>query len=155
MGTPLTNTLVRQLFEEQRPALYNFVLRRVWPSKEDAEDVMQEVALKVFSTDWREHASTSMIIAMLWTITRQRVYTFLRNNRRYREMVVKTSLDIVVSDELEGGYEETPIISKTEGHDLLLMYGMGYSMNELAKFSQVTWPTIKARLTKQYKSINE
>jgi len=145
---------VNLAYENYGDILYG-IIRRIVKSEELAEEVLQDVMVKVWINSKSYNNKKGRLFTWLSNIARNTSIDCLRSARNNREKKT-TSIENFVSDSIVGSEElklkdsglEKVVNSLDEKHRILIdmTYFQGYSQRELAKELNIPLGTIKSRL---------
>lgn len=143
------------LYEQYSGALYGIIVRIV-QSTEIAEDVLQEVFVRIWNNVSSYDNSRGRLFTWMLNIARNAALDKIKS-REYKDLKRNRSIDFVV-DELDGQLSEpdkTDYIGlrdlvrdlKPEQRDIVdLIYFQGYTQSEAAQELQIPLGTVKTRL---------
>jgi len=154
---------VNLIYQNYGNALYGIIFRIV-KSKEVAEEVLQDVMIKVWQKGKTYNRTKGRLFTWLSNIARNTSIDIIRSARHSREQKT-TSIDNSVYEGV-GGIEEMQIKdsglekvinSLEEKHRLLIYmtYFQGYSQREIEKELNLPLGTIKSRLRRAINELRE
>lgn len=135
---------VAGIYTEFHQSLLSFIRNKV-RSREDAEDILQNVFIKI-SSNLNKLANKEKLRSWVFTITRNAIVDYYRANGAAKDMVGDSALETAVLEEVEPGpgldlciermiallpegYRDVIIDSEIKGikqKDLALKYGLAY-----------------------------
>jgi len=143
------------LYDQYSGALYGVIVRIV-QSTEIAEDVLQEVFIKIWNNVSSYDSSRGRLFTWMLNIARNASLDKIKS-REYKDIKRNRSIDFVV-DEVDGQLsepEKSDYIGlrdlldelKPDQRDILnLIYFQGYTQSEVAQELQIPLGTVKTRL---------
>jgi len=145
---------VNLTYENYGDTLYG-IIRRIVKSEELAEEVLQDVMVKIWINSKKYNRKKGRLFTWLSNIARNASIDCIRSARNNREKKT-TSIENFVHDSVGGSEElkfkdsglEKVVNSLDEKHRILIdmAYFQGYSQSELAKELNIPLGTIKSRL---------
>lgn len=144
-----------QLYDFYSPVLYPLALR-IAASQEEAEDVLQEVFLQIWSKASTYAPDRGSVYSWLVAMSRNKAVDRLRAknyNRTVKEVEIEESDSIPHQVLVLKGYTETirealKGLSKLEVKILELSYYNGYSQSEIARVLKMPLGTVKMKMRK-------
>jgi RNA polymerase sigma-70 factor (ECF subfamily) len=148
---------VKIFLNEFKIPLYNYVYRMVY-SREDAEDILQEVFLKIFKNIKRIDFSKNYK-SFIYQVARNSTFDFLKKRKD------KNELDEEVMGTEDASYEKMEAkdriekalqgITREEREMILLKYIENFKISEISKILKIPENTVKVRIFRAIKKMGK
>jgi len=152
------NKKLKDFFAEEYQSLRSYVNYRIQANvNRDAEDIIQDVALKLFSSADR-YSPIHNVAGFVYRSIRNRIIDIMRSSKRTNEyddndIKESESIDIdqdfeeaLYSDELKKQLRESVLNLKQDYRDIIIAYDFqGYSYKEISQDTGVSEGTLMSR----------
>lgn len=152
------NKKLKDFFAEEYQSLKSYVNYRIQANvNRDAEDIIQDVALKLFSSADR-YSPIQNVAGFVYRSIRNRIIDIMRSPKRtsaYNDNDIKESEsidtdpnfdEVLYSDELKARLHELVLNLKPDYRDIIIAYDFqGYSYKEISQDTGVSEGTLMSR----------
>ncbi len=146
---------VRIFIREYKIPLYNYIYRIVY-NREDAEDLLQEVFLKIFknidSIDFKRN-----LRSFIFKIARNSCIDFLRKRKSripFIEEIYESKNDIYERMKLKGKIERALLNLKEEDREIIILkYIENFKIKEISEITGIPENTVKIRIFRALKKL--
>ena len=134
-----------ELYDEYHDRVMAYIRSRI-SSREDAEDLCQDVFLKVYSKYDSFDSSKSSVSTWIFTITRNTLTDFFRTSKQTAELTEDAAVSDFESekvlDDLAEALEELP----QEQRDIVVLrYFNGLTLTEISKMMNISYGMVKVK----------
>ena len=136
---------VSELYDEYHNKVMAYIRSKI-SSKEDAEDICQNVFMKVYAKYDSFDSSKSSISTWIFTITRNTLTDFFRTSKQTAELTDDAAISDFESESILGDLAEALEELPREQRDIVVLrYYNGLTLTEISKMMNISYGMTKVK----------
>lgn len=154
MASEVDKDAWRELYERHHLRLYRFLLRFLNGNEGQAEDITQDVFLKIYDKAGQYNSKFAFTTWLFNIVLNQAKNEWKKSNRTTAGEVPETPCEVTLEDLLDADLKRKKIdelllqLSTEHRETYILRYQQGFSTREVAEVLKISEGTVKSRLFK-------